>query len=206
MAKLYDFPRSSASYRVRIACNLKGLDYERALVNFRENAQRSEAFLEVNPSGLLPAFEFDDGTVLSQSMAILKYLDALHPSPRLFPSAPLEESAVWEMSLIIACDIHPLNNLRVLKYLEHELGADEKAREDWYARWVRAGFEGLEARVSARGGPYCFGADITAADVCLVPQMFNARRFNVGLEDFPTLTATDRRLQEIEAFRAAAPD
>lgn len=205
MAKLYDFPRSSASYRVRIACNLKGISYEQVLINFRENAQRSEDYLQVNPSGLLPAFEADNGMILSQSLAILKYLDAMHPEPRLFPADPKDECAVWEMALIIACDIHPLNNLRILKYLELKLGADEKARNAWYAEWVRLGFEGLEARVQAFGGPYCYGAQLTAADVCLVPQLFNARRFNAPLEDFPALVDIDARLQGIEAFVRAAP-
>ncbi len=205
MAKLYDFPRSSASYRIRIACNLKNVAYEKVLINFRENAQRSDAYLKVNPSGLLPSFEADDGTVLSQSMAILRYLDATCPEPALFPKDMEAECAVWEMALIIACDIHPLNNLRVLQYLENELGADQDARNAWYAEWVRLGFAGLEERVSARGGTYCFGDSVTAVDVCLVPQMFNARRFDVPLSAFPKLVEVDERLRAIDAFAAAAP-
>ncbi|MEM8988747.1 MAG: maleylacetoacetate isomerase [Pseudomonadota bacterium] len=206
MARLFDFPRSSASYRVRIACNLKAVAYDKVLVNFREHAQRSAEYLEVNPSGLVPAFESDDGTVLSQSLAILKFLDTVSATPRLFPADPKEESAVWEMALIIACDIHPLNNLRVLKYLENTLGADEAARDAWYANWVSLGFEGLEARAKARGASYCYGDAPTAVDVCLVPQMFNARRFNVTLDAFPTLVDIDARLQQMDAFAKAAPD
>ncbi|MEM8987704.1 MAG: maleylacetoacetate isomerase [Pseudomonadota bacterium] len=205
MATLYDYPRSSAAYRVRIACNLKVLPYETVLIDFFKNDQRSEEFLNINPSGLAPVLAFDDGPVLSQSLAIMKYLDAIRPDAPLFPADPKDEAAVWEMALIVACDIHPLNNLRVLKYLKNDLGADEAARNAWYANWVRLGFEGLEARVKDRGGPYCLGADLTAVDVCLVPQMFNARRFNVPLEAFPTLVDIDARLQAIEAFASAAP-
>ncbi|MEO9599512.1 maleylacetoacetate isomerase [Parasphingorhabdus sp.] len=204
--KLYDFPRSSASFRVRIALNLKGCQYETVKVDFATGDQMAPSYRQVNPSGLVPFVEFDDGVRLSQSMAIMKYLDRLYPSPRLLPENVADEAAVMEMAMTIACDIHPLNNLRVLKYLEQELGADEAARQAWYANWVRAGFSGLEALVAARsGGARCFGDELTAVDVCLVPQMFNARRFSVPLDDFSTLVEIDRVLQDIPAFRDAAP-
>lgn len=188
MAKLYDFPRSSASYRVRIACALKGVDYEKVPVDFRADAQRSPDYLLIAPAGLVPAYEADDGTLLTQSLAIIRHLDTTHPQPKLFPDDPKGDCAALEMALAIACDIHPLNNLRVLKYLQGELGAGEGKRADWYAHWVRRGFKGLEARVKDHGGgPYCLGRLLTVADVCLVPQMANARRFDVPLDDFPTL-------------------
>lgn len=204
--KLYDFPRSSASFRVRIAVNIKQLEYEKVPIDFRKDEQMSDEYRRINPSGLVPFTEFDSNTRLSQSIAILRYLDAIQPEPRLFPEDPAEDAAVMEMALIIACDIHPLNNLRVLKYLERELCADEASRSAWYANWVRAGFFGLEAFVQRKGaGPYCFGDVLTAADVCLVPQMVNARRFNVPLDDFPALVEIDSRLQMLPAFRDAAP-
>lgn len=205
MMELFDFPRSSASYRIRIACNLKGLDVCKVLVNFRENEQRSEDYLAVSPSGLVPTLKEEDGWTLSQSVAILDYLDHLAPKPRLFPTSPRARAEVMEMALIVACDIHPLNNLRILKYLENNLGADEDARNAWYAQWVQLGFEGLEAKAKAYGGPYCYGDTLTAADLCLVPQMFNARRFNVDLSAFPTLADIDARLTAMDAFAKAAP-
>ncbi|MDJ0921704.1 MAG: maleylacetoacetate isomerase [Henriciella sp.] len=205
--KLYNFPRSSASYRVRIACNLKGIEVEKVLVNFREDAQRSPDYLALNPSGLTPALVEEDGFALSQSIAILKYLDHLAPEPRLFPVDPRGEARVMEMVQVIASDIHPLNNLRVLKYLKNVLGVDEDAKNAWYAHWIALGFEGLEQQVRrAGGGPYCFGETLSAADLCLVPQMFNARRFEVPLEAYPKLVEIDARLQLIEAFAQAAPE
>ncbi|MDJ0978141.1 MAG: maleylacetoacetate isomerase [Erythrobacter sp.] len=204
--KLYDFPRSSASYRVRIACNLKGLEPERIFINFRENAQRSGAYLAVNPAGLLPALVTETGESLGQSLAILRYLDHLAPEPALFPSDPMAEARVLESCLTIACDIHPLNNLRVLQHLKGEYGLDQAAVDDWYRHWVRTGFITLEALAGRYAEGYCAGDELSAADICLVPQMFNARRFDVPLDDFPTLVAIDARMQEIEAVRAAAPE
>ncbi|MEM7570299.1 MAG: maleylacetoacetate isomerase [Pseudomonadota bacterium] len=205
MLELFDFPRSSASYRVRIACNLKRLEVTKTLVNFREKAQRSPAYLKVSPSGLVPTLREEDGWALSQSIAILEYLDHLAPEPRLFPQSARARAEVMEMALMVACDIHPLNNLRILKYLENTLGADEAARDAWYAEWVQLGFEGLEVKAKTYGGPFCYGADLSPADLCLVPQMFNARRFNVDLSAFPTLVDIDARLTAIDAFAAAAP-
>ncbi|MEM8936054.1 MAG: maleylacetoacetate isomerase [Pseudomonadota bacterium] len=205
-ATLYDLPRSSASYRVRIACNLKGVSYERVRVDLVKNEQRTPDFLEINPSGLVPVFQDAEGQAHSQSLAIMKYLDATHPSPRLFPEDPMDESAVWELASIIACDIHPLNNLRVLRYLKTKLGADDRARDAWYRHWIKLGFEALEARAQKNAGPYLLGETLTAADVCLVPQMYNARRYETPLSAFPTLRDIDARLQAMEPIAAASPD
>ncbi len=208
--KLYNFPKSSASYRVRIACGLKQLNVEEVLVNFRDKAQRSEAFLKVNASGLVPAFKTDEIT-LSQSLAIIRYLDHIVPDPLLVPKDPVEEARVMEMALIIACDVHPINNLRVLNYLKEKFEADEGAINAWYAEWILLGFAGLEdqinkARAGASGTPkYCFGEGLTLADICLVPQVFNARRYNVPLEAFPSILAIDAHLTSLPEFIQAAP-
>ena len=204
--KLYDFPRSSASYRVRIAANLKGIEFEPQLVDFGKDEQTSTRYLSVAASGLVPAIEFD-GNVLTQSIAIIRYLDCVCPDPLLVPDDPIVGSVVLEMALSVACDIHPINNLRVLKRLKNRFGASEDAiRHDWYAHWVRLGFLGLEARAAVCGGRCCYGDTVTLADVCLVPQMFNARRFNVDLREFPTLTAIADRLEQEPAFAKAAPN
>lgn len=205
MIDIYDFPRSSASFRVRIACALKGVDYNKIPINFRENAQRSAEYLKIGPQGLVPTLVTEDGFTLSQSLAILMWLDTHYPKPRLVPEYEADALRAWEMALMIACDIHPLNNLRVLKYLERSLGADEDARNAWYSEWVGLGFEGLEARVSQYGGQYCLGDQLTVADVCLVPQMMNARRFHCDLTRFPKLVEIDARLNLIAEFAAAAP-
>lgn len=204
--ELYDFPRSSAAYRVRIACALKGLSYKKTLIDFRAGAQRSPEYLALAPSGLTPTLVTDDGLTLSQSLAIITYLDATAPAPRLIPADPIAAAKVWEMALIVACDVHPLNNLRVLKYLEGPLGVGEEAKNTWCRHWVTLGFEAFEARARASAGTYCFGDAVTLADVCLVPQMFNARRFAVDLAPFPTLSAIDARLQTLAAVAAAHPD
>ena len=202
---LYDFPKSSASYRVRILCNLKNVGEEKTLVNFREAAQRSPEYLAIAPSGLVPTIEDDDGFTLSQSIAIARFLDRQFPEPRLIPEDPRDEARVLETSLVIACDIHPLNNLRVLKYLENEMSQDEAARNKWYAHWVRLGFETLERSIEVADTRYVGGNTLSLADVCLVPQMFNARRFDVELDDFPRITAIDARLRAIPEFERAAP-
>lgn len=203
--KIYDFPRSSASYRVRIICNLKNIEAKKVLVDFSTNAQRSSEYLSIAPSGLVPSLVEDDGFKLSQSIAIARYLDRLYPLPRLIPEDAKGEAIVMEMSLAIACDIHPINNLRVLKYLENTLNVSSERRNSWYSEWVQLGFVALESRVQSIGGTYCVGEEVTLADICLVPQMFNARRFNVDLDSFPRLTEIDSRLRSIPSFEEAAP-
>jgi len=202
---LHDYFRSSAAYRVRIALNLKGVDYESRQVNLAEGDQKSEDYRALNPQGLVPMLEID-GHRLTQSLAIMVYLDQCFPEPVLMPRDPGDGAHVRAMALSIACDIHPLNNLRVLKYLTGTLGADEDSKNAWYAHWITEGFTALEAMAAPRVGKFMFGDTPTLADVCLVPQMFNARRFNVSLDTFPTLLRADENASRIEAFAAAHPD
>lgn len=205
--KLYTYFRSSAAYRARIALNLKGIDYQAVPVDLRPAAHRRPDYLAMNPQGLIPALE-DGGTVISQSLAIIEYLEETHPRPPLLPSSPLDRARVRSMALAIACDMHPLNNLRVLNYLRSPLGQDEGAVNEWYGHWIAEGFHGLEeeARRTSGDGRHMFGTDVTLADVCLVPQMFNARRFKCDVEPFPTLRAICAHLETLPAFTRAAPD
>ena len=205
--KLYTFFRSSAAFRVRIALNLKGLQYESAPKHFARNEHRAEEYLTLNPQGLIPALAVD-GVVLSQSLAIIEYLNDRHPQPPLLPADPLDRARVRSMALAIACEIHPLNNLRVLNYLRSELKQDDEGVGTWYRHWVSEGFSGLEqqAREFSAGGRYCFGDAVSLADVCLVPQMFNARRFKTDLTPFPTLTGISAHLESLPAFAAARPE
>lgn len=198
---LYDYYRSSASYRVRIALNLKGVEYERAPVNLLEGEQRDAGYRAVNPQGFVPTLEAD-GERLTQSLAIIDWLDTRFPEPPLIPA---ERAHVFALALTVAADIHPLNNLRVLKRLS-ALGLDEAARDDWYRHWVREGFEALEALAAPRAGRHLCGDAVTLADVCLVPQMYNARRFEVDLQPFPTLVRADAAATALEPFAAAHPD
>ncbi len=201
---LHDYFRSSAAYRVRIALNLKGVDYESKPVNLLEGGQKGADFLRLNPQGLVPALEVD-GRTLVQSVAIIAWLEATFPEPHLLPADPFDAAHVRAMALIVACDIHPLNNLRVLKRLS-AMEVDQEARDQWYRHWVEQGFEALEAIARSRSGRFLFGDSPTLADVCLVPQMFNARRFDVDLDPVPTLVRADAEANRIEAFAAAHPD
>lgn len=203
MYTLYDYYRSSAAYRVRIGLNLKGVEYHSVDVSLLNGDQRSSEHLARNPQGFVPVLDVGEG-VLTQSLAILDYLDARHPEPRFVPADPLARSRTLAMALTVACDIHPLNNLRVLKYLGRELSVEEEARNDWYRHWVVQGFDALEQM--AGDGPHLGGDAPDMADICLVPQMYNARRFGVDLTPYPRLVAADAAAQEIEAFAAAHPD
>lgn len=202
---LYDYHRSSAAYRVRIALNLKGVDYETVPVNLLEGAQREADYRARNPQGLVPTLEMG-GMRLTQSLAILDWLDASVPEPRLIPSDPAGRAHVMALALAIACDIHPLNNLRVLKYLSGPLGQPEEVRNAWYAHWIGEGFAALEAMAAPRAGRFLFGDAVGLADICLVPQMYNARRFNVSIEAYPTLLRADAEANRLNAFAAAHPD
>lgn len=206
--KLYDYFRSSAAYRVRIALNLKRLSPERAYVHLQKAQQRAEGFLALNPQGLVPALETDDGTVLTQSLAIIEWLDEIQPAPPLLPAAPLERARVRSIALSIACDIHPINNLRVLNYLSNTLGVTTEQRSGWYKYWIDVGFEALETRLSReRGtGNFCHGDAPTLADICLVPQVANARRYKVDLTPYPTIVRIDEACRAVTAFAEAAPD
>ena len=205
--KLYTYFRSSAAFRVRIALNLKGIDYESVPVDLRPAAHRQQDYLALNPQGLIPALA-DGGTVISQSLAVIEYLEESHPSPALLPRSPPDRARVRSLALAVACDIHPLNNLRVLNYLRSQLGQDEAAVDTWYRHWVAEGFHSLEeeARRASGDSRHMFGTEVTLADICLVPQMFNARRFKCNVEPFPTLRAICAHLETLPAFARAAPN
>jgi maleylacetoacetate isomerase len=207
--RLYTYWRSSAAYRVRIALELKGIGYEAVAVSLKpgDDEHRKDAYRAINPQMLVPFF--DDGKVaIGQSMAILEYLEEAFPEKPLLPAAEPLRSRVRAFCNAIACDIHPLNNLRVLKYLSEEFGVSDEQRNDWYAHWVAEGFRACEHfSVSfAHDGPYAFGKDVTLADVLLVPQMYNARRFKVPLDEYPRLVAVADACNELQAFIAAAPE
>jgi len=197
--------RSGTSYRTRIALNIKRVGYEQRPVDLRAGAQRSGEFRALNPQGLVPALETPDG-VLTQSSAILEWLEERYPEPPLLPAAPGERAVVRAMAMAVACDIHPLNNLRVLKYLKGEMGQQQEAIDRWYAHWVREGLSALEAMAAPKAGKFLVGDVPTGADVCLVPQLYNARRFNVPIDDFPTLLRAEENANNLEAFAAARPD
>ncbi len=207
MTTLYGYFRSSAAYRVRIALNLKGLAYEQVAVNLVKGEQRAEENLARNPQGLVPVLETDDGTRLTQSLAICEYLEERHPEPALLPADPAGRARVRSLAQLVACEIHPLNNLKVLKYLVHELKLDEAAKLAWYRHWIAEGFTALEARLAgeAATGAFCHGDSQSLADVCLVPQVFNAERFECDLSAYPTIRRIAERCRAMEAFAKAAP-
>lgn len=202
---LHGYWRSGTSYRTRIALNLKGLAHEQAGVDLRAGDQKSEAFLALNPQGLVPALE-TDGVVLTQSPAILEWLEETHPEPPLLPQDAVARAQVRAMAALVACDIHPLNNLRVLNALKRDFGADQAALNAWTGRWITAGFEALEALVARHGEGWCFGDAPTLADCCLIPQVYSARRFDTPLDAFPHILAIDARAAGHPAFQAAHPD
>jgi maleylacetoacetate isomerase len=202
---LYDYWRSSAAYRVRIALNLKGIDYESRPVDLREDAQKSADYRALNPQGLVPMLEID-GHRLTQSVAIINYLDLRYPNQPLLPAAAAERAHVVAMAMAIACDIHPLNNLRVLKYLKNELGHSQDEVDVWYRHWLTEGLPAIEAMAAPQAGKFLFGNAPTGADVCLIPQLYNARRFDVPLDAYPTLLRAEDNANQMEAFASAHPD
>jgi maleylacetoacetate isomerase len=204
--KLYGYFRSSAAYRVRIALNLKGLAYDYIPVHLRKGEQRADPYRAVNPQGLVPTLVDDRGT-FTQSLAIIEYLEERHPKPPLLPEAPAARARVRAIALSIACEIHPLDNLRVLQYLTRTLGVAEDAKNAWYRHWIDLGLEALEKQLAndPATGEFCHGATPTLADICLVPQLANARRFAIPLDPYPTLTRIDAVCAALPAFAAAAP-
>ncbi|MDR7149425.1 maleylacetoacetate isomerase/maleylpyruvate isomerase [Hydrogenophaga palleronii] len=204
--KLYNYFRSSASFRVRIALAIKGMAYEYLPVHIAKGEHRQTAFTDLSLEGLVPLLELDDGTRLTQSMAIIEYLEDMHPAPALLPADPLGRARVRALSQIVACEIHPINNLRVLKYLTKELKVEEEAKNTWYRHWVRDGLEAFERQLAA--GPaalYCHGNTPTMADCCLVPQIFNAQRFKTPLDGLPRTMAVFDACMALPAFQAAQP-
>jgi maleylacetoacetate isomerase len=206
--KLFSYWRSSAAYRVRIALNLKKIDCELVPVHLLRDGgeHRQAAYLDLNPQGLVPALEHN-GAVIGQSLAIIEYLESRFPEPPLLPDEPVICARVRAIAQSVACDIAPLNNLRVMNYLRTEMGQDAAAVDRWYGHWVARGFQGLETQIGRYGnGRYCCGDAVTLADVLLVPQVYNARRFNCDLEPYPQLLAVAHHLNTLEAFRRAAPE
>ena len=206
--KLYGYFRSSAAYRVRIALNLKGLSPEGSFVHLQKGEQRTRDYLAVNPQGLVPALVTDEGQVLTQSLAIIEWLDETHAEPPLLPRDPLARARVRSLAQAIACDIHPLNNTRVLGYLTNTLGISDEQRNGWYRYWIDLGFEALEARLAKEPatGRFCHGDAPTLADICLVPQVANSQRLKMDLSPYPTLVRIDAACRALPAFAAAAPD
>jgi maleylacetoacetate isomerase len=204
--KLYTYFRSSAAYRARVALNLKQLDYERVPIHLTKDGgqHKSDAYRAINAQMRVPALALDSDDILIQSLAIIEYLDETHPEPPLLPSDPLERAHVRAMAQVIACDIHPLNNLASLQYLRRQLKHEQPEIDAWYHHWIHAGFEALETML--RPGPYAFGARVTLADVCLVPQVFNARRLKVPLDKYPKIVAIDAECAKLGAFQRAHPD
>jgi maleylacetoacetate isomerase len=206
--KLYSYFRSSAAYRVRIALNLKGLAYEYAPIHLlRDGGQQLKPeYRELNPDGIVPTF-IDGDDVLTQSLAIIEYLEETYPEPTLLPGTPLDRAFIRSIALQVACEIHPVDNLRVLKYLKHTLKVGDEAKDTWYRHWLESGFESLEKRLAndPRVGKLCFGDTPTLADLCLVPQVFNARRFNIDMSRYPTIERIADHAAQIDAFARAAP-
>jgi maleylacetoacetate isomerase len=205
--RLYTYFRSSAAFRVRIALNLKGLAYEPRFVHLRKGEQSAPAYAEVNPQGLVPVLELDDGTRLAQSLAIIEYLDETHPQPPLVPKAPLARARVRSLSQLIACEIHPLNNLRTLQYLRAQLGQNEAQVGTWYRHWIADGLTRMEGDLAGgrETGRFCHGDSPTMADCCLVPQVFNARRYEFDERRYPTVMRVFEACMALEAFERAQP-
>ncbi len=207
--KLYSYWRSSASYRVRIALNLKALDYEVIPIDpLRDGGEQfQQAYQLKNPQGIIPTLE-DGDVIIGQSLAIIDYLDGQHPAPPLYPKDRRERAFTQHLALAVACDIHPLNNLRVLKYIKNDFNLDDDMKDAWYAHWITSGFTALEKLLAKRNwsGPYCMDDQITIADLCLIPQIYNARRFHVPLDNFPTLIKIEHACMALDAFQDAAPE
>jgi maleylpyruvate isomerase len=204
--RLYTYFRSSAAYRVRIALNLKDLASEMVPIHLQKEGgiNKKPEYRAINPQMRVPALKLDSGEILMQSVAIIEYLDEIHPHPPLLPRDPVARAKVRAMAQLIACDIHPLNNIGPLRYLKNQLGHDQAAIDAWYHHWIIEGFDALEAGLAA--GPYAFGNAVTMADLCLVPQLYNARRLKVPLDSFPKIVAVDAACAKLPAFEKARPE
>ena len=205
--KLYDYFRSSAAYRVRIALNIKGLGYAQIPVNLLKSEQIENENLSRNPQGAVPTLELEEGTNLTQSLAICEFLDETYPQPALLPKEPLGRARVRAMAQLVACDIHPVNNLRILSYLTQTLDINDEEKLAWYRHWITAGFSALEALLQEdHTGQFCHGDTPSLADVCLIPQVYNARRFEVDLQPYPEIRRIETACLEISAFDRARPE
>ncbi len=202
---LHTYFRSSASYRVRIALAIKGIAYDASFVNLREGEQKSEDFLRSNPQGLVPVL-FDQEAIITQSGAILEYLEEVYPHPPLLPKSPIDRACVRSIAHLIACEIHPLNNLRVLAYLKDQLHITEQQKQQWYEEWIHEGFRPLEKILHKTCGMYCFGDQMTLADIYLVPQVYNAKRFQYDLSNYPLIRKIYAHCLEHPAFQEASPE
>ncbi|MFV8816516.1 maleylacetoacetate isomerase [Haliea sp. E17] len=204
--KLYSYYRSSCSYRVRIALNLKGLDYEYLPVNIVQGEQKGDAYLAHNPQGLVPALQLDGGDIIGQSTAILEWLEENHPAPALLPGDSLQRARVRALTQSIACDIQPLNNIAILNYLKRDLGASDAAVNDWYTAWIRRGFDAVEHTLASSSGDFCFGDQPGLADCYLVPQVYNADRFGIDTQDYRHIRRIYDHCLTLAAFARAAPE
>jgi maleylacetoacetate isomerase len=207
-AVLHGYFRSSAAFRVRIALQLKGLDVEQVSVQLRAGEQHTPEFLKLNPAALIPVYVTEQGAALSESLAIIEYLDEVVPEPRLLPAAPLERARVRSLAYLIACDVHPIQNLRVLQRLRTQFGADDDAAIAWARHYIELGLGAFEVELarSPKTGRFCHGDTPTLADICLIPQIFNARRFKVDLTPFPTVLRIVDHCATVPAFDRARPD
>ena len=203
--KLYTYFRSSAAFRVRIALNLKGLAYEPVFVHLAKGEHRAPAYAKVNPQALVPTLELDDGTRLNQSLAIIEYLDETHPAKPLIPKDALGKARVRSLSFLIASEIHPVNNLRVLQHLKRALGQNEDQINTWYRHWIADGLTKLEAELATSKGKFCHGDSPTMADCCLVPQIFNAKRYQSDLTPYPATMRVFEACMKLDAFDRAQP-
>jgi len=203
--KLHTYFRSTAAYRIRIALNLKGIDYDLVPLNLFTGEQKNTEFLNLNPDGLIPVLEHD-GDVLTQSMAILEYLEEVYPPTPLLPNSAQTRAFVRAIAQTIVSDIHPLNNLRVQKYLAEQLVVGESQKLEWYHHWVKQGFDGLEQRLAKASGKFCVGDSVTLADVCLIPQVYNAHRFDCPMDTYPNINRINQHCLGLSSFANAAPD
>lgn len=207
--KLYDYFRSTTCYRVRIALHLKNIVYEKISIHLINNGgeQNSPEYQQINPQGLVPCLEVE-GLQISQSLAIINYLDETVPSPALLPKNPMDKATVLSLALIIACDMHPLNNLRVLNQLKKQFNPSEEQITEWYRRWLKAGFDAFEAKLQTikRSEHFCFGDSVSLADLCLIPQVYNAQRYNFSMDAYPLINAINKHCLEITAFQDTAPE
>ncbi|KTC68069.1 glutathione S-transferase (maleylacetoacetate isomerase) [Legionella birminghamensis] len=207
--KLYDYYRSTASYRVRIALNIKNISYERIAVHLVNNGgeHHHPDYLNLNPQGLVPTLD-EHGHIVTQSLAIIEYLDEISPTPPLLPATPFGRAQVRSLALLIACDMHPLNNLRVLNQLRSQFGADEAQIHEWYHRWLKEGFDAFERRLSAipHKHHYCYGNEVSLADICLIPQVYNAKRFGFPMDEYPLINEIEAYCLGLAAFKNAAPE